>query len=271
MTGTVRSVRTWGTALRSRFDPYRSVEGAVDGASGDGKTSFYLPVVGPTRSMADCDPRRGETEGSIEHPVFAALYDRFVPDRFLLGSHREYLATDLSGRVLDLGVGNGPLFPYVADAGADDLAYHAIEPDPHMRRRAAKHAEGVGLSVRLRDARAESLPYADDAFDVVLSGLVFCTIADPDAALDEVARVLRPGGELRFLEHVRDDGWRARAQDRLNPVWERLAGGCQLNRETVERFVSHDAFDVLEIERTGVGLFPATPIVRGRLRRRRGP
>ncbi|WP_049988926.1 class I SAM-dependent methyltransferase [Natrinema salifodinae] len=219
--------------------------------------------------MADCEPQRAATEEPIDHPVFAALYDRCTPDRFLLGPHREYLAADLSGRVLDLGAGNGPMFPYAADAGADDLEYHAIDPDPNMRRRAAKKADRVGLPVHLRDARAETLPYVDDAFDVVLSGLVFCTIADPDAALDEVARVLRPGGELRFLEHVRNDGWRARAQDRLTPLWERAAGGCQLNRETVERFVGHDGFDVREIERLGIGLFPATPIVRGRLGRRR--
>uniref|UniRef100_A0A7D5KL62 Class I SAM-dependent methyltransferase n=2 Tax=Natrinema halophilum TaxID=1699371 RepID=A0A7D5KL62_9EURY len=191
-----------------------------------------------------------------------------MPDRFLFGPHREYLAADLSGRVLDLGAGNGAMFPYVADAADDDLEYHAIEPDPHMRRRAVRNANRSGLEVEIRDGRGESIPYGDDSFDVVISGLVFCTIADPDAAMDEVARVLRPGGELRFLEHVRNDGWRARAQDRLNPLWERAAAGCQLNRETIERFVGHDAFDALEIERLEIGLFPATPIVRGRLRRR---
>lgn len=220
--------------------------------------------------MADCDPRRGAGEGAISHPAFAALSDRLVPDRFLIGPHREYLAADLSGRVLDLGAGSGPMFPYAADLGGDDLAYHAVEPDPNMRRRAAREAKRTDLSVSLRDARGESLPYADDSFDVVLSGLVFCTIGDPDAALEEVARVLRPGGELRFLEHVRNDGWRARAQDRLTPLWERAAAGCQLNRETVARFVGHDAFGVLEIERTGVGIVPVTPVVRGRLRRRGG-
>ncbi|MDS0475827.1 class I SAM-dependent methyltransferase [Natrinema sp. 1APR25-10V2] len=219
--------------------------------------------------MADCTLRRTMGERRIDHPVFAALYDRFMPDRFLIGPHREYLAADLSGRVLDLGAGTGAMIPYVADAGGDDLEYHAIEPDPNMLRRAAATADRSSMQVRLRDDRAESLPYADDAFDAVLSSLVFCTIGDPDAALDEVARVLGPGGELRFLEHVRNDGRRARTQDRLNPVWERAAAGCQLNRETVERFVAHDAFDILEIERLRLGLFPATPIVRGRLRRRR--
>ncbi|WP_425498597.1 class I SAM-dependent methyltransferase [Natrinema salinisoli] len=218
--------------------------------------------------MTDCKTQRRVSERRIEHPTFAALYDRCMPDRFLIGRHREYLADGLSGRVLDVGSGNGAMIPYAADLGADGLEYHAIEPDPHMRRRAASTAERSDLRVHLRGDRAESLPYVDDAFDTVLSGLVFCTIDDPDAALEEVARVVKPGGELRFLEHVRADGWRARAQDRLDPLWERAAGGCQLNRETVERFVGHDAFDALEIERIEFGVFPATPIVRGRLRRR---
>ncbi|WP_254524587.1 class I SAM-dependent methyltransferase [Natrinema caseinilyticum] len=218
--------------------------------------------------MANCDSRRGVGDEMTGHPAFAALYDRLMPDRFLFGPHREYLAADLSGRVLDLGAGTGVMIPYLADAADADLEYHAVEPDPNMRRRAAQKAAQTDMSVDLRGARGESLPYADESFDVVISGLVFCTIDDPDAALDEVARVLRPGGELRFLEHVRNDGWRAWAQDRINPIWARAAAGCQLNRETVERFVGHDGFDVLEIERLEVGLFPATPILRGRLQRR---
>jgi SAM-dependent methyltransferase len=200
--------------------------------------------------------------------VVEPLSEGLVPDRFRIGRHREYLADGLSGRVLDLGAGNGAMIPYAAAAGDDDLEYHAVEPDPNTRRLARRTAERSDLRVHLRGDRAESLPYADDAFDTVLSSLVFCTIDDPDAALEEVARVVRPGGELRFLEHVRADGWRARVQDRLTPLWSRVAGGCQLNRETVERFVGHDAFDALEIERIDFGVFPATPIVRGRLRRR---
>ncbi|MFU8867229.1 class I SAM-dependent methyltransferase [Natronococcus sp.] len=214
--------------------------------------------------MLDSSPQREPEE--ISHPFVAAVYDTVVPDRLLFRTHREYLTADLSGRVLDIGAGTGANFPYVAGDGID---YQAIEPDPHMRRQAAEKAREVGCEVTLRDARAESLPYADDSVDVVLSSLVFCTIADPDRALEEVARVLKPGGELRFLEHVRADGWRERGQELLNPLWSRAAGGCQLTRDTVERFVCHDAFAVEAVERVGVGIFPATPIVRGRLRRRR--
>ncbi|GAB3676576.1 class I SAM-dependent methyltransferase [Halopiger thermotolerans] len=204
----------------------------------------------------------------IDHPVFAALYD-LLPDSILLRPHREYLARDLSGRVLEIGPGGGAMFPYVADGAASDLAYHAIEPDPNMRSRAAKTAREAGLSVKLRDARAESLPYPDDSFDAVISALVFCTVQDPDAALAEIARVLRPGGEFRFLEHVGNDGWRGTGQNLLNPLWSRASGGCNLTRETISLFAAHDAFGVEEIERLEFGFFPVSPVVRGTLRRER--
>ena len=203
----------------------------------------------------------------ISHPLVASVYDYVVPERTLFAPHREYLVSDLSGRVLDIGAGTGALFPHVAGAG--DLEFHAIEPDPHMRKRAREKAREVGLAVDLRDARAESLPYPDDAFDVVISSLVFCTIDDPDAALEEIARVLKPGGEFRFFEHVHADGAIGTGQDLVNPVWTRVAGGCNLNRRTVDRFVSREAFDVLEVERLEQGPLSMTPFVRGRLRRRR--
>ncbi len=216
----------------------------------------------------DTSPRADGGTDEISHPLVAAAYDVVVPERTLFAPQREYLTADLSGRVLDIGAGTGANFPHVAGE-SDDIEFHAIEPDPHMRRQANAKAREVGCPVDLRDARAESLPYPDDAFDVVIAGLVFCTIEDPDTALAEVARVLKPGGEFRFLEHVHADGWRAIGQDLLTPLWKRVAGGCQLNRDTVDRFVCNGAFRVGEIERLSLGIFPATPIVRGRLYRRR--
>ncbi|WP_440763928.1 class I SAM-dependent methyltransferase [Natronorubrum sp. DTA7] len=212
-------------------------------------------------------PPAATTEDEISHPVFAALYD-LCPEPDQLTAQRAYLARDLSGRVLELGCGTGDMFPFVVDGTAGDLEYHAIEPDPHMRKRAVDAARETGLDVDLRDARAESLPYPDGSFDVVLAGVVFCTVQDPDAALEEVVRVLKPGGEFRFLEHVHADGWRGTGQELLDPLWKRTAGGCHLTRETVARFVGHDAFAVEEVDRLDISVFPATPIVRGTLRRR---
>ena len=205
----------------------------------------------------------------IAHPFVASIYDLVVPERTLFAPHRAALAADLSGRVLEVGAGTGAMFPHVAREAAPRVEYHAIEPDPHMRTRAERKARDAGLGVDLRDARAESLPYPDDAFDVVLSALVFCTVADPDEALEEVARVLKPGGEFRFLEHVHADGVAGAGQTLVNPLWRRAAGGCHLNRRTVERVVGHGAFDVLAVERLGPPLSSPIPFVRGRLRRRR--
>jgi len=140
----------------------------------------------------------------LDHPVFAGLYDPVMalPERLLLGEYREFLAADVSGRVLDVGAGTGAQFPYIADR--DEVAsLDAIEPDSHMRRRAAERAADSDLEIRVEDARAESLPYDDDTFDAVVASFVFCTIPDQQTALDEIARVLAPGGEFRFVEHVR--------------------------------------------------------------------
>lgn len=208
------------------------------------------------------------------HPVFAALYDAIdgrVEDE-LFREHRESLASDLRGSVLDLGAGTGAMFPYFASAVERDpsLTFRAIEPDSHMRRRAVRRANDLDLDIEIRAAGAQSLPYADDSFEVVVASLVFCTIPDVEAALDEVARVLASGGEFRFLEHVHADGWLARVQDVLNPVWRRGVAGCNLNRDTVATFEADDRFVVTEVEELESGIPPAKPFVRGTLVRSDG-
>jgi len=195
--------------------------------------------------------------------LFAALYDPLVwpAERFLFRPHRQYLAGDLSGRVLDLGCGTGATFPHLA--GVPDLTVYAVEPDPYMRGRAARRAASVGLDVDIAAARAEQLPFAAESLDAVLAGMVLCTVEDPAAALAEVARVLRPGGELRFFEHVRGEGVRGRLQDRATPLWRRVAGGCHANRATGERIEAHPRFRVTDLTRLDVGVFPVRPFVRG--------
>ena len=209
----------------------------------------------------------------FEHRLIATLYDpvTWIAERTMFRPHREYLAADLDGRVLDVGAGTGAMFPYFAAAleGGSGLELHAIEPDPHMRRRANRKVEALGLEVDVQSARAESIPYPDDSFDVVIASLVFCTIPGVEEALEEVARVLRPDGEFRFFEHVAADGWRGSVQHVLAPLWCRLAGGCHLTRRTTEAFVAVDEFEVLEVERLSTGVPPVAPFVRGRLRRRR--
>lgn len=201
------------------------------------------------------------------HRLFAAVYDPVVaPFERRIAPQRRWLAADLHGRVLDIGVGTGAMFPFLAASDAEAVV--GVEPDPHMRRRAVERARECGLSVTIHPTGAESLPLADDSVDVVIAALVFCTIPDFDAALDEVARVLKPGGEFRFLEHVRGDGWNARLQSTVQPVWGHLAAGCQLDRATDERFLADERFETVAFEELDAGIPPVAPIVRGRLVRR---
>jgi len=206
-------------------------------------------------------------DGNPAHPVFAAIYDPAMAhaERTILESHREYLAEGLTGSVLDLGAGTGAMFPYFEKRAS----VHATEPDRHMRRRARERAEREGSDVELHDAGAADLPFPDDHFDAVVSSMVFCTVPDVEGSLAEVRRVLRPGGEFRFLEHVADDGWRETVQTTVAPAWKRLAGGCHLTRRTASRFAGDDAFDVVEMDRFELGVTPVRPFVRGRLRKRK--
>ena len=200
------------------------------------------------------------------HPILAAIYEPVtaLAESWLFAEHRAYLADGLSGRVLDVGAGTGAMFPFVAAIGGE-IELHAIEPDPYMRERAKENAAAIDLDVSVVDARAEALPYPDDFFDAVIASLVFCTIGDVEQAMAEIARVLRPGGELRFFEHVRADGARGSVQDVLAPAWKRVAGGCHLNRTTGELFERDQRFDIAELDRLDVGIAVVRPFVRGRL------
>lgn len=213
------------------------------------------------------DPPRTDGGDSGGHPLFAAAYDPLVaPFEARLAPHRRWLTADLDGTVLDVGVGTGALFPYLARSGADEVV--GVEPDPYMRERAVERARECGLDVTIHPTGAESIPLSDGSVDTVLAALVFCTIPDVEAALDEVARVTTPGGEFRFLEHVRADGWQARLQTAVQPVWGHLAAGCHLDRPTDEWLLADDRFEVAAFERVDAGVPPVAPIVRGRLVRR---
>jgi ubiquinone/menaquinone biosynthesis C-methylase UbiE len=153
-----------------------------------------------------------------------------------LGRWRRWLASDARGRILDLGSGTGRSLPLLA-AGAWVVG---LDPARDALRRARRRAPAVPLV----QARAEALPFRDGAFATVVGALVLCTVDDPVTALAEARRVLRPGGQLRLLEHVRSTTpWKARWQDRLQPWWTSLTGGCHPNRET-ERLVERAGFAI---------------------------
>jgi len=144
-----------------------------------------------------------------------------------LGRWRRWLVAGARGRTLDLGCGTGRNLPLYGTG----VRVVGIDPSPGGLARARERAPGA-LLVR---AAAEALPFRDGIFDTVVSGLVLCSVSDPERALGEARRVLRPDGELRALEHVRSTRpWRGRFQDAIQPAWTWFAGGCHPNRTTEE-------------------------------------
>lgn len=193
---------------------------------------------------------------------FAPCYDAFMrrsEEACVRGWRRELLA-DVRGEVLDLGAGTGANLPFFAR----DAHVVAAEPDRAMARQLREHARAEKLRIDVVDAVAESLPFADDAFDVVVSTLVLCTVDDLDRALSEIKRVLRPDGRFVFLEHVAaDDPSRLRWQKILEPLWTPLAGGCHLTRHT-DRAIERAGFSFESLERGSMR--KAVPIVRPSIR-----
>ena len=146
-----------------------------------------------------------------------------------MGDRRRRLLAGAWGAVLEIGGGTGANLAHYRDVDRVTIT----EPDPFMRRRLEQKLTGARVPVEVSASGAEALPFSDGSFDTVVSTLVLCTVPDQGAALDEVRRVLRPGGRLLFIEHVRAAGAAARWQDRVEPLWRRLHGGCHPNRDTV--------------------------------------
>jgi ubiquinone/menaquinone biosynthesis C-methylase UbiE len=166
--------------------------------------------------------------------LFAAIYDPVLWVGELTGmrARRRDLLALARGRTLELGSGTGLNVPHYPD-DLDELIL--AEPAAPMRRRLKKAVRRSDRTATILDAAAERLPVDDGSVDTVVSTLVLCTVDQPVAVLDEIKRVLRPGGRLLFLEHVRaDSAWLAAWQDRLEKPWKRFAEGCRCNRATVQ-------------------------------------
>jgi ubiquinone/menaquinone biosynthesis C-methylase UbiE len=196
--------------------------------------------------------------------LFAAVYDRGLKgteDAGLREMRRETLRA-ARGRTIDLGAGTGANLELYPDAVTELVL---SEPDPHMARRLRDKLAGSSRAAELIQAPAERLPFEDSSFDTAVFTLVLCTVPDPTAALAEAARVLKPGGRLLFVEHVRaDDPGLARWQDRLERPWRFLGDGCHCNRDTVAN-IEASPLTVDRVERDRMPKAPplVRPLVRG--------
>ena len=178
----------------------------------------------------------------------APAYDRFARGSEEAGVRelRQGLLADAAGRVLEIGSGTGANLPYY-DKDLESLVL--TEPEPPMLRRLQSKAREEVPQAEVLQASAEDLPFEDDSFDTVVSTLVLCGVDDQPRALREARRVLRPGGRLLFLEHVRaDDPGLARFQDRMNWL-NRLVVGCDCNRSTLAT-IEAEQFEVSQLDRT---------------------
>lgn len=190
----------------------------------------------------------GEELADFQHPRFARNYLRFsqLAERRGGAEFRRRLVAGLTGRVIEVGAGNGLNFAHYPTA---ITALTAVEPDDTLRTHAERAAEEAPVPVTVVAGHADALPAADASQDAAVVSLVLCSVPDPATALAELTRVLRPGGHLRFFEHVRS-GTRAYGllQDLVTPLWRRAAGGCRLNRTTTDA-ITAAGFVVDELER----------------------
>lgn len=170
--------------------------------------------------------------GTLHEKLFAAIYDpmQAAGERTWLGATRADLLGGITGTVAEIGGGTGANLPHYRAADRVVIG----EPDDEMRARLGDKLGRARVPVAISADSADRIEAPDDSFDAVVSTLVLCTVPDPSAALAETRRVLRPGGRLYFLEHVRGhDDDVIRKKERIEPFWSWLALGCHVTRDTV--------------------------------------
>jgi ubiquinone/menaquinone biosynthesis C-methylase UbiE len=199
----------------------------------------------------------------LRRTFFALTYDRQLAkvERAGLQALRQRLLADATGRVLEVGGGTGANLPFYGP-GVESLTI--TEPEPAMLRRLERRVSEQGPQTKVLRAPAEDLPFEDDSVDVVVSTLVLCGVDDQTQALRELRRVLRPGGRLIFIEHVRsDEPGLARWQDRLNGL-NRFVACCDCNRRTLAS-IKAEGFEVTDVEHTTLNKVPpfVSPLIAG--------
>lgn len=207
--------------------------------------------------MSQTTTRDTQKSGTTHHRLFAAYYERASrsrSERNYMTPLRKEIVGQASGIVLEIGAGNGLNFAFY---NPEQVArVEAIEPDTEMLSYARKRAEAAAVPIMLTQAPVESLPFADETFDCAVATLVFCSVTDPLGGLREIRRVLKLGGKLLLVEHIRSQGpIIGRLQDMVTPFTTRLAGNCHWNRDT-ERTVADAGFQIEYRRNLGEGIVP---------------
>ncbi len=196
-----------------------------------------------------------EQATTTNHSIFAALYERASrrgPEHRFMEPLRKELIGQTHGVVLEVGAGTGLNFAIYDPKQVERV--EAVEPDSAMLRYARERVKTARAPITLTQAPAEALPFADEAFDSAVATLVFCSVTDPLRGLSEVRRVLKPGGVLLLIEHVRAQGTFAQQiQNMITPVTKRMAGNCHWNRDT-ERNVINADFEIESRRDAGGGV-----------------
>lgn len=197
--------------------------------------------------------------------ILAGIYDPFLwlGERAGMRSRRAELLVQASGRVLEIGAGTGL---NVAHYNGRVEKLILTEPEEPMAKRLQVRVRRSGSDVDVLRAEAERLPLPDNSIDTVVSTMVLCTVDDPARATDEIARVLRPGGQLLFIEHIRSEGRvRGHVQDLFKEPWRRFARGCHCNRRTLDLLLER-GFQLTDLRRGSWTRMPllVRPLVAGR-------
>jgi ubiquinone/menaquinone biosynthesis C-methylase UbiE len=211
----------------------------------------------------------------VNHPIFARFYAWVSPSMEEAGAmdHRRRLLAGLSGRVIEVGAGNGLNFAHYP---AEVSSVLAVEPEPHLRAIALRNAERAPVPVEVVDGVAEQLPADDQTFDAAVASLMLCSVGDVERALREMYRVISPGGQLRFFEHVRASTPGLERVQRLldATVWPAVFGGCHAGRD-IASAIERAGFAIERLDRfrfpdAGIPL-PTSPHILGVAARPDGP